>query len=144
MQLRVSGFVITQAVARRMMQNQFNSVGWIHSPCRFAAMSGMAVCSYFYEAMPEGTSVERVERWESQEQQECENWTVPTIQRCQRSSMWKVAYLCLFDLTYLEQKIWKWQVTEKGTFGNVLERGESCGREVVRPATCHLRRTVKL
>ena len=27
---------------------------------------GMAICSYFYEAMPEGTSVERLERWESQ------------------------------------------------------------------------------
>lgn len=30
--------------------------------------AGMAVCSYFYEAMPEGTSVERLERWESQVQ----------------------------------------------------------------------------
>ena len=27
---------------------------------------GMAVCSYFYESMPEGTQVERLERWESQ------------------------------------------------------------------------------
>ena len=30
--------------------------------------AGMAVCSYFYEAMPEGISVERLERWESQVQ----------------------------------------------------------------------------
>jgi len=30
-------------------------------------LAGMAVCSYFYEAMPEGTSVERLERFESQE-----------------------------------------------------------------------------
>ncbi|CAK9071695.1 unnamed protein product, partial [Durusdinium trenchii] len=27
---------------------------------------GMAICSYFYEAMPEGIQVERVERWENQ------------------------------------------------------------------------------
>ena len=26
----------------------------------------MAICSYFYEAMPEGIQVERVERWENQ------------------------------------------------------------------------------
>ncbi|CAE8647368.1 unnamed protein product [Polarella glacialis] len=39
-------------------------------PCRreLAAWSeeGMAICSYFYEAMPEGVTVERVERWENQ------------------------------------------------------------------------------